>query len=137
MENWGQQHGVEALFWQELPSDETGLFEQLDADPSRFYILTVLREGDGKKPEIARKIWFDRADLRVSRMQLYGAAGRLESDITYSDWEPIEVTAVTGTATLPPHTLFARDLHIWRPQDDYRLGIRITKLTVNETISAD
>jgi outer membrane lipoprotein-sorting protein len=137
IENLRPQHVVEALFWQELTSDETVLFEQFDADPSRFYILTVLREGDGKKPEIARKIWFDRADLRVSRMQLYGAAGRLESDITYSDWEPIEVTAVTGTATLPPHTLFARDLHIWRPQDDYRLGIRITKLTVNETISAD
>jgi outer membrane lipoprotein-sorting protein len=136
IENLRPQHVVDALFWQELTVGETVLFEQFDADPSRFYILTVLREGEGKKPEIARKIWFDRADLRVSRMQLYGAAGRLESDITYSDWEPIAVAGV-GAATLPPQTLFARDLHIWRPQDDYRLGIRITKLTVNETIAAD
>jgi outer membrane lipoprotein-sorting protein len=137
IENLRPQHVVDALFWQELTADETVLFEQFDADPSRFYILTVLREGDGKKPEIARKIWFDRVDLRVSRMQLYGAAGHLESDITYSDWEPIEATAGAGAATLPAQTRFARDLHIWRPQDDYRLGIRITKLTVNETISAD
>jgi outer membrane lipoprotein-sorting protein len=137
IENLRPQHVVDALFWQELTADETVLFEQFDADPSRFYILTVLREDAGKKPEIARKIWFDRVDLRVSRMQLYGTAGRLESDITYSDWEPIEATAGAGGATLPPQTLFARDLHIWRPQDDYRLGIRITKLSVNETISAD
>jgi outer membrane lipoprotein-sorting protein len=136
IENLRPQHVVDALFWQELTAGETVLFEQFDADPSRFYILTVLREGEGKKPEIARKIWFDRADLRVSRMQLYGAGGTIESDITYSDWEPIAVAGV-GAATLPPQTLFARDLHIWRPQDDYRLGIRITKLTVNETIAAD
>src|SRR5216684_4591494 len=82
IENLRPQHVVEALFWQELTAGETVLFEQFDADPSRFYILTVLREGDDKKPEIARKIWFDRVDLRVSRMQVYGAAGRLESDIT-------------------------------------------------------
>jgi outer membrane lipoprotein-sorting protein len=32
---------------------------------------------------------------------------------------------------------FAHDIHIWRPQDDYKLEIQILKLTVNEEISAD
>ena len=33
--------------------------------------------------------------------------------------------------------IFARDIHIWRPQDDYKLEIKILKLTLNETISPD
>jgi outer membrane lipoprotein-sorting protein len=33
--------------------------------------------------------------------------------------------------------MFARDIHIWRPQDDYKLEIQIQKLTLNELISAD
>jgi outer membrane lipoprotein-sorting protein len=137
IENLRPQHVVEALFWPALTPDDTVLFEQFNADPSRFYILTVLRDSGDKKPEIARKIWFDRADLQVSRMQLYGPAGRLESDITYSDWEPLDAAPGAAAAALSPQTRFPRELHIWRPQDDYRLGIRITKLTANETISAD
>ena len=104
------------------------LFEQFDADPKRYYILTGLRQADGGKLEIARKIWFDRVDLRVARVQLFGAAGRLDSDIAYSDWQPL------GGAT--PGS-YPRDIHVWRPQDDYKLEIKILKLTVNEEITAD
>jgi hypothetical protein len=32
---------------------------------------------------------------------------------------------------------FARDIHIWRPQDDYKLEIKILKLSMNELISPD
>jgi hypothetical protein len=40
-----------------------------------------------------------------------------------------------ATATKPAS--FARDIHIWRPQDDYKLEIKILKLTLNEPISPD
>ena len=32
---------------------------------------------------------------------------------------------------------FARDIKVWRPQDDYKLEIHILKLTLDEPISAD
>ncbi len=132
IENLRPQHVVDALFWPELPAGTHVLFEQFDADPNRYYILTLLREAAGDKLEIARKIWFDRVDLRVSRVQLYGAAGRLDSDMAYSDWQPIVAGSAPTTAGNYP-----RDIRIWRPQDDYKLEIRILKLTVNEQITAD
>lgn len=136
IENLRPQHVVEALFWPKIAAGGDVLFEQFDSDPNRFYILTDLRRLDGGKLELARKIWFDRADLQVSRVQLYGASGRLDSDITYSDWQPIAATASAGLPPAPQNS-YPRDIHIWRPQDDYKLEIRILKLTVNEDISAD
>jgi outer membrane lipoprotein-sorting protein len=135
IENLRPQHIVESLFWPELQPSAKVLFEQVDLDPYRFYTLLVLRETESGKLEIARKIWFDRADLRVSRVQLLGAGGLLESDITYADWQPVATssTAAAGTA----QTSYARDIHVWRPQDDYKLEIKILKLTLNDPISAD
>jgi outer membrane lipoprotein-sorting protein len=135
IENLRPQHVVEALFWPDLPDGANVLFEQFNSDANRFYVLTGLRQGEDGKLEIARKIWFDRTDLRVSRVQLYGAAGRLDSDIAYSDWQPI--TASTGDVPAAAPIGYPRDIHIWRPQDDYKLEIRILKLTVNEEIAAD
>jgi len=136
IENLRPQHVVDALFWPELPPAAHVLFEQFDADPNRYYILTLLRAVAGGKIEIARKIWFDRVNLRVSRVQLYGAAGRLDSDVAYSDLQPIG-SPTAGGATSATSASYPRDIHIWRPQDDYKLEIRILKLTVNEEITAD
>jgi outer membrane lipoprotein-sorting protein len=136
IENLRPQHVVDAVFWPELPAGAHVLFEQFDADPNRFYILTLLRDVSGGKMEIARKIWFDRVDLRVSRVQLYGAAGRLDSDIAYSDWQPIAASPAGSVPALSTGN-YPRAIHIWRPQDDYKLEIRILKLTVNEEITAD
>jgi outer membrane lipoprotein-sorting protein len=134
LENLRPQHVVEALFWPELRPTENVLFEQFDFNVSRYYILTLLRQGEKGKLSIARKIWYNRTDLRPSRVQIFEVGGKLESDITYSDWQP-SPSAPGGPPT--DQTIFARDIHIWRPQDDYKLEIKILKITLNETISAD
>jgi hypothetical protein len=118
------------------------LFEEFDFAVSRYYILTLLRQTNSGKFEIARKIWYNRVDLHVSRVQLFGAGGRLDSDIEYSDWQPAAAPSLAAAGTSAaasggPQTLFARDIHIWRPQDDYKLEIQIQKLTLNELISGD
>ncbi len=136
LENLRPQHIVEALFWPEFPSSANVLFEQFDFNVSRYYILTLLRQAEGGKFEIARKVWYSRTDLRVSRVQLFGAGGKLDSDIGYSDWEPVP-EAAAGGAPATEQVSFARDIHIWRPQDDYKLEIKILKLTLNEPISPD
>ena len=140
LENLRPQHIVEALFWPELRPDSNVLFEQFDFAVSRYYVLTLLRQRDNGKFEIARKIWYNRVDLRVSRVQLFGPGGVLESDIQYADWQPATatVTGGSGAATATSEQeLFARDIHIWRPQDDYKLEIHILKLTLNEPISPE
>jgi outer membrane lipoprotein-sorting protein len=134
LENLRPQHIVEALFWPELPPSANVLFEQFDFSVSRYYILTLLRQAESGKFAIARKIWYSRIDLYVSRVQLFGLGGKLDSDIEYSDWEPLP--AAEGAPAKEQPT-FARDIHIWRPQDDYKLEIKILKLTLNESISPD
>jgi outer membrane lipoprotein-sorting protein len=134
LENLRPQHIVEALFWPELLPTENVLFEQFDFNVSRYYVLTLLRQAVGGKFTIARKVWYNRTDLRVSRVQIFGAGGKLESDISYSDWQP---SAAAPGAPANDQTIFARDIHIWRPQDDYKLEIKILKITLNDTISPD
>ena len=101
---------------------------------SRYYILTLLRSMDNGKFEIARKIWFNRTDPRVWRVQLFGVGGKLDSDIEYSDWQP--VPAAGGAPATEPIS-YPRNIYIWRPQDDYKLDIKILKVTLNEPISPD
>ena len=141
LENLRPQHIVEALFWPEFTSNEMVLFEQFDFNVSRYYILTLLRKAESGKLEIERKVWYSRTDLQVSRVQIYGSGGLLASDITYSDWQPASATYTpsANAAGTPPsdHSSFARDIHIWRPQDDYKLEIKILKLTLNEPVSPD
>jgi outer membrane lipoprotein-sorting protein len=136
LENLRPQHVVEALFWPEFPPNAKVLFEQFDFNVSRYYILTLLHTLDSGKLDIARKVWYNRTDLQVSRVQLFGAGGKLDADITYSDWQPVTPASVEPGAKNEPVT-FAHDIHIWRPQDDYKLEIKILKLTMNEVIAPD
>ena len=99
----------------------------------RFYILTIVRSvapqsaaGSGEPAtnwEIARKIWFDRADLRVSRIENFASGGKVASDVAYAIWQ------TTAAASYP------WQINVTRPSDDYQLQITIKKLTVNETIA--
>jgi hypothetical protein len=138
IENLRPQHVLDALFWPELPPGAMVLFEEAEAAPERYYVLTLLRQ-TGAAPEIARKVWFDRADLHVSRVQIYGPGGRLDSDIAYSDWQPA-ASAGAGPAAASLDAagpLFPRRIHIRRPQQDYELTVSITRLTLNAEIADD
>ena len=137
IENLRPQHILDALLWAPIAPGAPILFEEFDASPARFYVLTLLRNS-GAGLEISRKIWFDRFDLQVTRIQIYGPRGRLDSDIAYADWQPATDAAASGvSASAPSEAHFPRDIRISRPQQDYRLNISITKLTLNAEISPD
>ncbi len=123
IENLRPQHLVDALFWPEIAPDEPMIFEEFNATPERYYILTLVRPGPPL--EIARKIWFDRGDLSVARIETFAPGGRLEGDIRYGQWEPL------GELRYP------REIELARPHDDYTLKLQITKLALNEEISVD
>jgi len=135
VENLRPQHLFEALIWDILSGGKADgvLFEEAEEGNSRYYILTGIKQGfvgtrNALIPYgfyISRKIWFDRSDLRVARIQLYTPLGNVDSDIRYADWQP------AGDISYP------REITIKRPGDDYKLEITIKKLTLNESISAD
>jgi outer membrane lipoprotein-sorting protein len=138
IENLRPQHILDALFWPPCPPDMPVLFEEAEASPERYYVLTMVRQLDAA-PEIERKVWFDRADLRVSRIQIYGPGGRLDADIAYSDWQPVAASSAvsTGASFGGTGSSFPRRIHIRRLQQDYELAVTITRLTLNSDIPED
>ena len=136
IENLRPQHLLDALLWPEIRKEESVLFEEFNDETARYYVLTVLR--GGYRTEILRKIWFDRADLQVSRLQTFGPKGALLSDVHISDWQPLISDQEMPASTTPSAvTAFPRQIRIERPHDDYRLDLQITKLSLNEDLPLD
>jgi len=135
LENLRPQHLLDALLWPEIRKEETVLIEEFNDEASRYYVLTVLR--GGYTTEIYRKIWFDRADLNMVRLQAYGPKGALLSDVHVSDWQPFnDVSTATPAAANAPQG-FPRAIRIDRPHDDYRLDLQITKIDPNVGLGPD
>lgn len=131
IENLRPQHLTSAMFWDTIPDGAPVLIEEAADEMARYYVLTVIRSAGPSTPpaadataewEIAERIWFDRSDLSVSRVQTYDPGGKLGSDVSYSAW------SVFGTVNYP------RQISLSRPANDYKLQIGIKKVTFNETI---
>jgi outer membrane lipoprotein-sorting protein len=135
IENLRPQHLLDALLWPGVRKEESVLEEEFNDESGRFYVLTVLR--GGYQTEILRKIWFDRADLQVARMQSYGPKGILVSDARFADWQPLVGDQQQLSGTPAGVASFPREIRIERPHDDYQLELAITKLTLNAEIPAD
>ena len=138
IENLRPQHLVDALLWAPVSDRVPILFEQANETQARFYVLTVLRRASpsnadasnsNQSPadefEIALKIWFNRADLNVSRIETYSPGGVLASDDHYSNWDAFG------------ELHYARQIDVTRPGDDYQLQISVVKATFNEPIAPD
>ena len=124
IENLRPQHLLDALLWPEVRKEEIVLIEESNDENARYYVLTVLR--GGYKSEILRKIWFDRADLSVARLEAYGPKGALLSDARYADWQP--VSPESGAE-------YPRMIRIDRPHDEYHLDLAISKIALNEALT--
>jgi len=137
IENLRPNHIVEALFWPEMTAGKNVLFEQFDFESGRYYILTLLREGDGGKLEIARKIWYDRVDLRVSRVQLFGRAGCSIPTSSIRTGRLLGQRSQAGMRTWRRNRVSRAILKSGVHRTITKLEIHILKLTLNEPISAD
>jgi hypothetical protein len=135
IENLRPQHLLDALLWTEIRKEEAVLFEEFNDERARYYVLTVLR--GGYRTEILRKIWFNRADLQVSRLQELGPKGALLSDVRFSDWEPLTSDQQPAAGAPSGVSAFPHTIQIERPHDDYRLDLQVTKLMLNEDLPAD
>jgi hypothetical protein len=139
IENLRPHHLLDALLWPEIRKQEPVVSEEFNDENARYYVLTVLR--GVYRAEIVRKVWFDRADLQVARLQSYGPKGALLSDVRVSDWQQLAADSAASGAASPPAaggvTAFPRAIRIDRPHDDYRLDLQITKVVLNQDIPPD
>jgi len=133
IENLRPEHLTSAIFWAPIPVQTPVLIEEANDDGSRYYVLTVVRAAGEPASaaqaspdwEIARRIWFDRSNLDIARIQSYDSGGQLTSDVSLRGWD------LFGAVKYP------RQISLFRPDSDYKLQIEIKKGIFNEMISAD
>jgi outer membrane lipoprotein-sorting protein len=133
IENIRPQHLLDALFWPEIPAGASVVVAEDDELAARYYVLSILTKG--ASPEIERNLWFDRLDLHLARIQIYGPAGRLVSDIHLDEWQAAALAA--SSVTVNGNLEYPRHITMQRPHDDYKLEIKVKKVTLNESISDD
>ncbi len=122
--NLRPQHIFQALLIDPVTAENDGDMRVLEEDQEgkhKYYVLSIIgpaKEGVGA---LIRKIWIDRFDLRLVRQKLYDS-GRTVSDITYREFKNFEGGEYPSV------------IDFSRPQEDYSLRIRISKVATNETL---
>ncbi len=126
LENLRPQHIEEALLIPAIdPAREKYFTQEEEAGGGRFYVVTVLEPVSGDQLILKRRVWFDRSDLEISRLQLYGEGGAYIEDVHYSGYQDFQGVKYPGRIELS------------RPVEDYRLTINIQKATFNEPIAPE
>ena len=121
LENMRPQHIMDALL---IPSIDTAealhSFESADDSGRRYYVLTIFQPGNGNELFPVRKVWFDRSNLKVARLDLYGPEGALVETADYSGYQDFA------------GVVYPSEIKIVRPVEDYSLSISIEKATFNQ-----
>jgi hypothetical protein len=128
IENLRPQHLVDALLWPDIRKEEVVLPEEFNDEQARYYVLSVLR--GGYQSEFLRRIWFDRSDLHLARLQSYGPKGALLSDVRYAEWRAVDSS--DSALKEYPHAI-----RIDRPHDEYRLDLTFSKVVLNQQVPMD
>ncbi len=125
VENLRPQHLIDAFLWAPIPDGAPVLFEEAAQDAQRFYVLTVIRGASPADFEIDRRIYFDRSDLHLARIESFAAGGRLISDAAYS-----------GSLAAAENAYPAR-IVLSRPVEDYKIDIEVRKISFNEPVTPE
>jgi outer membrane lipoprotein-sorting protein len=126
--NLRPQHIVNALFVDIAPyltneNIRSTLEEAVDGRRS-FYVFSFINVVE-RTAQLIEKLWIDRTDLQVTRKQIFGRDGKVDTDVQYSGYER------QGDSAFPSVIL------IQRPMDDYSLKMTFQKTSINEKLSAD
>jgi len=125
LENLRPQHILQALLVPPVDAEqETTFREKSDnrAEGKRFYVVTVVEPLQNRHVILRRKVWFDRSDLELARVQFYDPEGTCTEDVEYSAYQDF-----TGIH-YPTH------IKLNRPEDDYEVTLTIEKATFNQPI---
>jgi outer membrane lipoprotein-sorting protein len=128
LENLRPQHILQALLVPPVDAEhETTYREKADhrMEAKRFYVVTVIEPQTNRHLILRRKVWFDRTDLELARVQFYDPDGTCTEDVEYSNYQDFK------EIHYPTH------IKLNRPEDDYEVTLTIEKATFNEPIPAE
>ena len=100
------------------------LFEEATEGTHSYYVFSFI---DFAAPEahLLEKVWIDRTDLQVSRKQLFGREGNIETDVKYSNYHS------DGGISFP------QVIAIYRTVEDYTVKMTFMNRTFNEKVPED
>ncbi len=127
LENLRPQHILQALIVPPVTGEERTFLEDVDdpAQAKRYYVVSIVQELSGGKLVLKRKVWFDRSDLDLTRVQTYDSEGACTEDVTYSNYQDF------GGVRYPWL------IGLTRPHDDYALALTIEKATFNQPLAPE
>jgi outer membrane lipoprotein-sorting protein len=128
LENLRPQHILQALVVPPINEDqETTYREKLDnrTEAKRFYVVTVVEPHTDRHVSLLRKVWFDRTDLELARVQFYDADGTCTEDVEYGGYQDF-----SGIH-------YPTRINLNRPEDDYEVTLTIKKATFNQPIAPE
>jgi outer membrane lipoprotein-sorting protein len=90
------------------------------------YVLDVIsKDAASGQWHLARKVYFNRADLLPYRQIIFNKQGDISTDAHYKDFKEFQ--------GIP----FPMNIQILRPQEEYSIGLKVTKLTLNKPLTPD
>jgi hypothetical protein len=120
LENVRPQHILDALLIPPVdPAQDHYFVERSEERSHSYYVLGLLQPAQGGEMNLLRKFWFDRSDLKLARLEIFGPGGAMLEDVHYSDYKEF------GAVSYPA------EIHLRRLPEDYSLGITIEKATFN------
>jgi outer membrane lipoprotein-sorting protein len=142
LENLRPQHIYDALLLREIDGKnevaviEGGTETVVDQKTKKLafqnnYVLNVIRRGGNEQGEtpgqwyLSRKIFFNRVELKPYKQIVYDKHGNIATIADYSAFQ--DYTGVN----------FPSEINIERPQEEYMIRLKFTKLTLNEPLKAE
>jgi len=124
LSNLRPQIFLDGLFVDVRPyAGKPALFEEAVVGVHSYYVFSFV-DVNGAEAQILEKLWIDRTNLEVSRKQVFGKDGRLETDVDYQDYTQ------GGSTTYP------KQIVIHRPVEDFTVKMTFQSTTLNEKLDA-
>jgi outer membrane lipoprotein-sorting protein len=113
---------VDVGHFADKPNVKSFLEESVSGTHS-YYVFTFV-DTEGAEAQLLQKVWIDRSDLQVSRKQVFGKDGRLETDVDYQNYRP------QGGIQFPEVIV------IHRPIEEFTVKMTFQEMTMNEKLDA-
>lgn len=126
LEHMRPQHFLEALLIPPIERSRDILsYEEAEEGNRKYYVLSVFQPAQAEPMFPQRRIWFDRSNLEIARLQLYGPHGSYVEDVHYSGYQDFDGVRYPSA------------IQISRSIDDYGMAVTIQKATFNQEIAPE
>ena len=127
LENLRPAHILDALLIPPINETKEKFFNEEVHAPTgqHYYVIDIVEPNGTGELTLKRKVWFDRSDLSISGLQIYGPGGVLIEDVKYAAYHDFQGIRYPAQITLN------------RPGEGYTLSITVEKATFNQPIPTE